>query len=107
MKTVKIDGVDFVRKADCTRKDGVWSVGERYFIRTVTMALSGRVVEVTPQEIVLAETAWIADTGRFADFLGGEEPKEIEPFPQDREVIVGRGSLIDAVQITGLPRSQK
>jgi hypothetical protein len=98
MKTLVVDGVEFVKKSECVRKDGVWSVGERYFIRTVTMALSGRVVEVTPQEIVLAEASWIADTGRFASFLAGAEPSEIEPFPQDREVIVGRNSVIDAVR---------
>lgn len=98
MKTVTIDGVEFVRKINCCRKEGVWSVGERYFIRTVTMSLSGRLVEVTPQELVLSEAAWIADTGRFATFLSGAEPSEIEPFPQDREVIVGRGAVIDAVR---------
>lgn len=98
MKTITVDGIEFVRKSDCCRKEGVWSVGERYFIRTVTMSLSGRLVEVTPQELVLSEAAWIADTGRFATFLDGAEPSEIEPFPQDREVIVGRGAVIDAVR---------
>ena len=32
---------------------------------------------------------------------------EVEPFPDARRVIVGRGSLIDAQKIEKLPRSEK
>jgi hypothetical protein len=67
---------------------------------------TGRLVAITPQELVIEDAAWIADTGRFADALISLDFNEVEPFPEGR-VIVGRGSLIDAVQIKGLPRSQK
>jgi hypothetical protein len=39
--------------------------------------------------------------------VGKREFKEVEPFP-DGKVIIGRGSIIDAVQINiDLPREQK
>jgi len=83
-----------------------FEIGKNYLIRTVTMIDTGRVVEVGPQEIVLEDAAWIADTGRFAGALQSVEFSEVEPFPEGR-VILGRGALIDAIQIPSLPRKQK
>ena len=86
--------------------DNPWELGKIYLIRTVTMIDTGRLVRVTPQELVLEDAAWIADTGRFAQALDKAEFGEVEPFPSG-EVIIGRGSIIDAVQIKLAPRSQK
>jgi len=83
-----------------------WEIGKIYLIRTVTMIDTGRLVLVTPQELVLEEAAWIADTGRFAQAVKAAEFDEVEPFP-DGKVIIGRGSIIDAVQIVATTRSQK
>jgi len=84
-----------------------WIVGEKYFIRTVTMALTGECVWVGEQELVLKDASWIADTGRFSTALKSGEFSEVEPFPHEK-VIIGRGSVIDAtVWDKPLPRSQK
>jgi hypothetical protein len=83
-----------------------WEIGACYLIRTVTMIDTGRLVAVTPQELVLEDAAWIADTGRFADAVKSVQFSEVEPFPAGR-LIVGRGSIIDAVKIDSTPRSQK
>jgi hypothetical protein len=84
-----------------------WKIGSAYLIRTVTMIQTGRLIAVTEHELVLEDAAWIADTGRFADALKGGTFSEVEPFP-DGEVIVGRGSIIDACALPfALPRSQK
>ena len=112
-ETIKIDEVEYIRKDVAPvkyvcRKEGPWEIGQTYFIRTVTMALHGRLVEVTPQELVLVNAAWIADTGRFSNFVKGEaQPNEVEPFPYDKAVIVGRSALIDAVQHGGEFKVQK
>lgn len=74
-----------------------YKIGKNYFIRTVTHHLTGRLIKVTPKELVLEEAAWIADDGRFHDALKTGNLNEVEPFPKDEEVIIGRGSLIDAV----------
>lgn len=84
-----------------------YKIGANYFIRTVTHHHTGRLVQVTQQELVLEDAAWIADDGRFSDALKSGNFSEVEPFPDGR-VIIGRGSVIDAVEIhIGVPRSQK
>ena len=84
-----------------------YEVGKNYLIRTVTMALTGRVVSVGTQEIVLVDAAWIADTGRYAQAVANADFSEVEPYPDNQNVIVGRASVIDATQISSLPRKQK
>lgn len=83
-----------------------WNLGKHYLIRTVTMIDTGRLVEVTPTELVLEDAAWIADTGRFSDAIKSGAFSEVEPFPDGR-VIIGRSAIIDAVEISKPQRSQK
>lgn len=85
-----------------------YKVGANYFIRTVTHHLTGKLVRVTSKELVLVDAAWIADDGRFMNCLAEGKPKEVEPFPDGLEVLVGRGALIDAVEWKHkLPREQR
>lgn len=84
-----------------------YDVGKSYFIRTVTHHLTGRLVKVTSKELVLEDAAWVADDGRFNEAIRDGKLNEVEPFP-DGKVIVGRGSLIDAVEWKhALPRVVK
>ncbi len=84
-----------------------YKIGENYLIRTVTMIEVGRLVAVYPQELVIEDAAWVADTGRFSNALKTGELGEIEPYP-DGPVIVGRGGVIDApLWNHPLPRVQK
>ena len=83
-----------------------YSIGKNYFIRTVTHHLTGKLIKVTSQELVLEGAAWIADDGKLSDSLEKETFHEVEMFP-DRQVIVGRASLIDAVTINKIPTSTK
>jgi len=85
-----------------------YKIGEAYFFRFVTHYVTGRVKRVTPKEIVLTEAAWIADTGRFTQAIADGKLSEVEPFPQDEEVICGRGALVDCVRWKHpLPKEQK
>ena len=83
-----------------------YEIGKGYFIRTVTHYLTGRVVSVGQQEIVLEDAAWVADTGRYADAIKTAQFREVEPYPSGK-LIIGRGAVIDAVRIDKLPREQK
>jgi hypothetical protein len=96
---------DGIQRVD-TPTESVWEIGQNYLIRTVTMIDAGKLIAVTPQELVLEDASWIADTGRFAQAVAKAEFGEVEPFPDGR-VIIGRGSIIDAVKIKVVPRSQK
>ena len=42
-----------------------YNIGANYFIRTVTHHHTGKLVQVTSQELVLVDAAWIADDGRL------------------------------------------
>jgi hypothetical protein len=112
-QTITINKVEYIRKDSAKtvtykpRKSGPWQIGKPYLIRTVTMTIHGVLVDVTPQELVFMDAAWIADTGRFSDFVKGGQPNEVEPFPRNKEVIVGRGSLVDAIQMDGDFKEQK
>lgn len=84
-----------------------YNIGKNYFVRTVTHHHAGRLVAVTAQELVFENASWIADDGRLTEALAKSEFKEVEMFPSGSRVIVGRAAVIDAVEITSIPTSQK
>ena len=117
--TITIDDVKYIREDSipkpakpnrefirCDAVEAPWNVGAMYLIRTVTMIDTGILVAVTAGELVLEEAAWIADTGRFSDAIAKAEFNEVEPFPKGR-VIINRTCVIDAVEITQVPRIKK
>lgn len=61
----------------------ILQLGNKVFIRTVTGYYTGRIVELTSTEVVLEKAAWVAETGRFNEFLatGPTANTEIEPYP--------------------------
>jgi hypothetical protein len=87
--------------------DSHWQVGKLYFIRTVTMNHTGKLVKVSDKELVLEGAAWIADSGRFTQALESGDFSEVEMFPKAEPVIIGRSALIDATVISKTPNSQK
>ena len=54
-------------------------VGEKYFFRTVTYHLTGRVKRIIGSIVELENAAWIADSGRFMQAIKNGELKEVEP----------------------------
>lgn len=115
MKTIVIDGEEYIKKSllahelpNGDKSNPFMVVGTDYFIRTVTHYFTGRLVWVGDKEIVLESVAWIADTGKFSEFVNGRTVNEVEPFSSDATVIIGRGSIIDMTErIGGLPLSAK
>lgn len=88
-------------------EDSAFKVGENYFIRTVTMYYTGKLVQLNSAELVLIDCAWIADTGYLSEALKEGKFNEIEPFPNG-EVIIPRGGIIDAsLWKFPLPREKK
>jgi hypothetical protein len=83
-----------------------YQVGRTYVIRTVTMIQLGKLTAVYPQELVLEDASWIADAGRFANFLKDPELRsESEPFCAP--CIVGRGAIVDAQIVRDVVLAQK
>ena len=78
-----------------------YGVGEKWFFRTVTHHLIGEIKAVGAQEILLkgGTVMWVADDGRFQDLFEKGQPKETEVYGQN-DVVVGRGSVIDATELS-------
>jgi hypothetical protein len=86
----------------------MYTIGKNYFIRTVTMIYTGKLVEVTGSDLIIADAAWIADTGRFAQAIATGIFSEVEPYPDGVLVNVNRGAIVDSCAVTWeLPRTQK
>jgi hypothetical protein len=79
-------------------------IGTNVIVRCVTHYYTGRIIDISPEEILLEDAAWIANTGRFNAGLVNGTLEEVEPFPGI--VSVARGSLVDLTQWTHpLPRT--
>lgn len=67
-------------------------VGKKWFIRTVTYHLTGKVEKIVGNFLVLKDAAWIADSGRFMEAIKNGTLKEVEPVGQ---AIVNLNSIVD------------
>ena len=93
-----------------TESSHPFEIGKAYLIRTVTQIDIGVLESVGEKELVVSKASWIADTGRFHDTLkkGCDNLSEVEPYPDNLKVIIGRGAIIDAcIWEHELPRTQK
>lgn len=54
-------------------------IGEKYFFRTVTYHMTGRVKKVIGSILELEDAAWIADSGRFMNAIKEGKLNEVEP----------------------------
>ena len=105
MKTITIDGEKFVKLSDVPKMkplEGDASnpyliVGNDYFIQTVTHYYTGRLVWIGHQEIAVEQAAWIADTGRFHQFMSGEMANEVELYGNGT-LLISRGSIVSMIK---------
>ena len=54
-------------------------IGEKYFFRTITYHLTGKVVKIIGSILELEDAAWISDSGRFMQAIKNGELNEVEP----------------------------
>lgn len=54
-------------------------VGEKYFFRTVTYHMTGRVKKIIGSILELENAAWISDSGRFMNAIKEGKLNEVEP----------------------------
>lgn len=67
-------------------------VGEKFFFRTVTYHLTGRVKKVMGSILELENAAWIADSGRFMQAIKEGILSEVEPVGR---AFISVNSLVD------------
>jgi hypothetical protein len=56
-------------------------VGQAVIVRTVTYHYTGTLVARRDGYLTLADAAWIADSGRWAEALAKGTVSEVEPYP--------------------------
>jgi len=81
--------------------------GEKWFFRTVTNYLVGKVEKRVGKFLVLKQASWIGDTKRFSDFIkkGVSENVEVEPVGM---AMLNMDSIVDAFPWTHkLPTKQQ
>ena len=111
-KTIIVDGVNYIREDSISRATPIAEVnafngfiGKKLFIRTVTYHCTGLVTSVFDGFIELEDSAWIADSGRFADALATGELSEVEP---TKRMWVAIASIVDIFEWEhDLPLEQK
>ena len=109
MKVITVDGTKYVpesellkaKKARLNIGDSVvFELGAEVFIKTVTYHYTGRIVNVSEGFVFLEDVAWIADSGRFTEFM--KEEKESQSLEAelygDRIVKINIGSITDVVE---------
>jgi hypothetical protein len=100
----KIAGMFTQNSAPAT---SAYKVGEQRMFRTVTHIITGRIVSIHHDGIVVTDAAWVADTGRYANAILSGEFSEVEPYPDGMHVVVNHAAMIDAPLLAKLPRVQK
>ena len=88
------------------RASTLLEIGKPYLFRTVTMIYTGRLKAYNEQEFLVTEAAWIPDTERWMDAVTKSAFKEVEPYPSDKSVLIGRGGILDVCEIPSLPKNQ-
>lgn len=77
-------------------KNPPYEVGKAYLFRCVTYHYIGTVVHIGPLEVVLRDSVWVADTGKFQPALETGALADWMHYPDDAPVILGRLSIVDA-----------
>lgn len=83
-----------------------YTIGACIFVRCVTHYVTGRIVHVSESMVHMEDAAWIADTGRFAQFLKNGTASEVEPIPGIYKF--NKGAVVDVCEWSHpLPQEQK
>ena len=99
---ITLDGVaapviDGMETGDFRSKLSPFRLGQKVFLRKVTMIDTGVIVAVYDDYLVLVQAAWIADTGRYANAMkdGPTVFAEVEPYPAAKAIICALGDFVD------------
>jgi hypothetical protein len=80
-------------------------IGKKLFIRTVTYHMLGRCIAARGDLVELEQASWIADSGRFMQFIKEGKMNEVEPVGN---VHINMSSVCDMYEWSHeLPKDQK
>lgn len=88
----------YMKSVTCDQEleGGIFKIGERYHIRTLTYQYTGTLVACTSTVFVFEDTATVYETGAYPQFYGsgGNSGQTIEPHTGAGEMIVDRGGVV-------------
>ena len=86
MKTLEVSEETYEKIKEQLEEDGFEEigsyedmVGKKYFFRTVTYHLVGRVDKIVGKFAQLSNASWVADSGRFMNAIKEGKLSEVEP----------------------------
>ena len=93
-------------KKKTTKSGCILVVGASVVIRAIPFHYVGRVAALTATSVILDKAAWLADSGRWSDFLATGSANEVEPYPDRVEVMLS--SIADVAPFAhSLPLARK
>jgi len=79
-------------------------IGKTLFFRTITYHYTGKVTKIIGFFLGLSDAAWIADSGRFMNFIKTGEASEVEPIG---EMLLNIQTIVDIIPFDHpLPKKQ-
>jgi hypothetical protein len=106
MTVAQIKEIQSIFKTKAAKRETLCEAGRKYFIRTVTHHYTGHCTKCTHDFIEINDAAWIADDGRFHNFLKTGDANEVEPFINPVRIPVG--CVVDVTEWQhALPRTLK
>jgi len=86
-----------VVKKSSKKVERVLRKGNKVLIRTVSYFLTGEIVHMDDKFLLLKDSAWVADTGRFNEALKTGVLNEVEPvYTEDTLAEVSLGAIVDS-----------
>jgi hypothetical protein len=84
MREIMVDGEVYTPKGSGVKfrelQEHPFEIGKEYYFETATKYYAGTVVAVHPLGVQLENAVWVADTGRFNEFISGKiQGLELEP----------------------------
>jgi hypothetical protein len=112
MPTIEISDETFEKLKDQLCADPAFKldelddlIGKKWFIRTVTYHLVGKVTKRVGGFLVLEDASWVADSGRFMQAIKNGTLNEVEPVGA---ALVNISAITDAFPWKhALPKDQK
>lgn len=90
-------------KLDVSKVDDL--IGKKFFIRTVTYHLVGKLTKIIGNLWQLEDASWVADSGRFMNAIKNGSLDEVEPVG---DAFVNSNSIVDIFPWKhDLPKEQK
>ncbi len=83
--------------SQCSKNRYEFKIGQKVCIRGVTMIYTGIIEEDYEDFIVLSSACWIADSGKWSEFLKdpAKNVNEAEMYPKNEKIPISKGVITD------------